>query len=63
MVCRECGTTNPDNATYCSECGGKLTALEIVSENTKIQLSDPKNRIILGMGIVIIVLLILLIIK
>ena len=60
MICRHCGTANPDNSTYCSECGKRISKADVLAERARGALQDPKSMVILGMSAVIIVLLLLL---
>lgn len=62
LRCPHCGTVNPMQSIYCSECGRKMRRMDYLMMRTKQELKDPKSRVIAVMGIIIFVLIILLII-
>lgn len=60
MVCRHCGASNPDQSTYCSECGKRLGVADVLAERTRGVLQDPKSIAIVAMSAIIVVLILLL---
>lgn len=53
MFCPNCGTSNPDNAIFCEECGTKIE-----SQTKKTKTITVKNKLIIGEAVVLIILLI-----
>ena len=46
MFCVYCGTTNPDDAQFCTKCGAALTETAVIEETDQVQNSDcqqPKD--------------------
>jgi len=46
MFCNNCGTQNPDGASFCNKCGNKLTPPVIASTSEQPNSTNQKNQII-----------------
>jgi len=54
MFCGKCGANNLDGATFCKECGAKLSGTSTEKQNNK----KRKSRILLPVAIVLVILLV-----
>jgi TM2 domain-containing membrane protein YozV len=50
MYCSNCGTHNPDGASFCSKCGNRLTQSQPASQPaTQWQQGEAKSKVVAGL--------------